>query len=347
MRRRTLSEIRTDAHLLASCHNIDEVCKTIYVSKNEVLLNILHPKYSCFQLRKPNGNLREIEAPAEGLKSIQKQLNYFLQALYFEHQTSASHGYLICPKNEKSQKNILKNAESHLGNSYMLNADFKDFFHQIKLNDVVTIFSGQLLDFNQKDAFALAKLCVYKNHLPMGAPTSPVLSNLYAIPLDNDIQQWADSNQITYTRFVDDLTFSSDNEVFSQKHLDDIVQICSKYSLKLNDKKTSFKDPSDKKMVTGLILNQTVDIPPEFYNQLNKDLFRLKAVYEASILTRQLEHNNLLDKFKQEVQGQVNFIGMVEGYSNPEFRKYRQLFQQTFEVDDELFSKRWTSFSYI
>lgn len=342
-----MAEIKTDSQLLSSCHNIDEVCKTIYVSKNDVLLNTLHPQYSCFKMRKPNGNFREIEAPVEGLKLIQRKLNYFLQALYFINQTSASHGYLICPKNQKSQKNIVKNAESHLGNSYMLNADFKDFFHQIRLNDVVTIFSGQLLDFNQKDAFALAKLCVYNNHLPMGAPTSPVLSNLYSIPLDNEMQQWADSNQITYTRFVDDLTFSSSRKAFSPQHLDEIVQICSKHNLKLNDKKTSFKANADKKMVTGLVLNQTVDIPPEFYKQLNIDLLRLKGVYEASILTRQLEHNSLLDKFKQEVQGQVNFIGMVEGYSSPEFRKYQQLYQQTFEVDDELFSKRWTSFSYI
>jgi len=347
MRRRTLTEIKTDAHLLTSCHNLDEVCKTIYVSKNDMLLNILHPKYSCFQIKKPNGGVREIEAPVEDLKLIQKQLNYFLQAVYFENQTMASYGYLICPKNKKSQKNIVRNAASHLGNPYMLNADFEDFFHQIKLNDVVTIFSGTLLDFNQKDAFALAKLCVYNNHLPMGAPTSPVLSNLYTIPLDNEILQWADSNHITYTRFVDDFTFSSSKEAFSAWHLDEIDRICSKYNLKLNDKKTKFSDPDDEKMVTGLVLNKTVDIPAEFYNQLKKDLYRLQGVYEVSILTRQMEHNILLEEFKQVVQGQINFIGMVEGYSSPEYRKYRNLFHHAFEIDDELFTKRWTNFSYL
>lgn len=346
MRQRTLDEIKADAGHLAFCNNIDEVCNTIYVSKKDFILNALHPNYECFQMRKPQGGFRAIEAPSEGLKTIQKQLNYYLQALYFLNQTKASHGYIISPKNKKSQKNIVKNAACHLGKPFMLNADFKDFFHQIRLNDVVTIFSGKLLDFNQKDAFTLAKLCVFNNHLPMGAPTSPVLSNLYTIPFDGEMQQWADSNQITFTRFVDDLTFSG-NEAFSPHHLDEITRICAKYNLCLNNNKTKFINPNDKKMVTGLVLNQTVDIPSEFYAQLNMDLKRLKTINEASELTMPQENNALLDKFKQEVQGEINFIGMVEGYSSPEFRKYRSLYQQSLEVDDQLFTKRWTNFSYL
>ncbi len=347
MKRRSLTEIKADAKLLARCQSIDDVCEAIYASKSDVMLNILNPKYNCFQVRKPNGGYRQVESPAEGLKTIQRQFNYLLQALYYENQTKASYGFIINPKNKKNKKNIVKNAASHLGKPYMLNVDFEDFFHQIKLNDVVTIFSGNLLDFKQKDAFALARLCIYNNHLPMGAPTSPVLSNLYTIPLDNDLQHWADNNQVTFTRFVDDLTFSSFRSSFTEKQLEEITLICAHHHLRLNAKKTKFKGPDDEKIVTGLQLNKTVDIPEDFYTQLNEDLKRLKSINEVSLLTRQMENNIVLNKFKQEVQGQLNFIGMVEGYSSPEFREYRRLFNEALEVDEEIFSMRWTSFSYL
>jgi len=347
MARRTLAEIKTDALLLANCHDIDDISYRLKTSKNEIQLYSLHPTYYSFPVHKSNGGIREVEAPHYELKTIQRQLNYYLQALYFEHQTPVSYGYIIGAKNKKNLKTIVSNAEQHLGNRYMINADFENFFHQIKLNDVVTVFSGSMLDFNQKSAFILAKLCTYNNRLPMGAPTSPVLSNLYAIPLDNELQQWAKNRGIVFTRFVDDLTFSSDTVQINPKHLDEIVEICNKYNLQLNGHKTKFSGPGDTKIVTGLVLNKTVDIQPEFYERIHKDLKRLKSIYEVSVLASQVENNPLLEKFKKEVLGEVNFIGMVEGYGSPIFKNYHSQYQKALEVEEELFSMRWTSFSYL
>jgi RNA-directed DNA polymerase len=347
MKRRTLYEIKADSQLLAQCRNIDDICLKLNTSKNELLLHSLHPKYYSFPIKKHDGSFREIEAPSYELKAMQKQLNYFLQALYFEHQTPASYGYIISPDHLKSQKNIVTNAQRHLGNPYMLSIDFEDFFHQIKLNDVVTIFSGHLLDFDPKSAFALASICTYNNRLPMGAPTSPVLSNLYSIDLDNELNAWAKTQNIVYTRFVDDLTFSSKEVQIGTSHFDEIAKTCLNHNLALNRQKTKFAGPNDVKLVTGLLLNKTVDILPQFYQQLNKDLTRLKHIYEASVVTHQIENNPLLQKFKQEVQGQINFIGMVEGYNSQMFMQYHQRYKATFEVDEEVFSMRWTTMPYI
>ena len=99
-------------------------------------------------------------------------------------------------------------------------------------------------------------LFTYKGRLPMGTPTSPVLSNLAAIPLDNALTGWAGERGATFTRFVDDLTFSSTTAAFSPKYLKEITAICDEHRLNLNPFKTKFfrrKRPqkSDRAGATG------------------------------------------------------------------------------------------------
>lgn len=347
MKHRTLPEILADAARLESCTDITELCRIFGINYNELQLISLHPVYYKFKVAKHGGGQREIEAPALNLKSIQKQINYLLQAVYFKYQTTSSFGYIITPLRKKSKKNIVTNASQHLGAKYMLKADFADFFHQIRFNDVKSIFSNNLLHFKDDSAATLARVCTYNFHLPMGAPTSPVLSNLYTIDLDKALEKWSDQGDITFTRFVDDLTFSSKSQPFKENHLNEIRKICLLYKLKLNEEKSKILQEKDIKEVTGLVLNKTVDIPSFFYHQLDMDIQRLHNIYEASVLTGQTEKNTLFQKFKQEVQGQVNFIGMVEGYNSHEFYKYRNLMKQALEVDEGFLSLRWTNFSYL
>ena len=347
MKHRTLPEILSDAAAFETCTGINALCNSFALSANDLQLHSLHPRYYQFKVAKHDGGLREIEAPAFDLKIIQQQLNYLLQAVYFKHQTASSYGYIITPAHTKSKKNILGNAKKHLGHKFMLKADFQDFFHQIKTIDVISIFSGNILHFDERSSNILARICTYNERLPMGAPTSPVLSNLYTIDADKSLEKWAVQNEVSYTRFVDDLTFSSVSKSFTQNHLDEISEICRLHNLKLNEAKSKILGDNDVKEVTGLVLNQTVDIPLSFYQHLEKDIERLHHIYEASVLTRQTENNTVLQKFKQEVQGQVNFIGMVEGYHSPVFNKYKLMTKEALEVEEEFLSMRWTNFSYI
>lgn len=146
---------------------------------------------------------------------------------------------------------------------------------------------------------------------------------------------------------MDDLTFSSKEKPVTDKQFTDVQKICRKFRLEPNPKKTRFLGPGDRKVVTGLVLDKTVDIPQTFYESLDKDLVRLKNIFEATVLLSHFEENPLLKKFKQEVQGQVNFIGMVEGYHSPVFTSYIEKYQQALEADDELFEMRWTHFGYL
>ncbi len=347
MSKRSLDEIKKDAKLFATCTDITDLQNKLKISGNDLLLFSLHPRYYCFTIRKQSGGLREIETPAFQLKELQRKLNYYLQAYYYMNQSSSSYGYIISPGNRKNYKNIVKNAEQHLGNRYMMKVDFDDFFHQIKTRDVMGMFLANNLSFTQKAAHTLASVCTNNDRLPMGAPTSPVLSNLFALELDHTLEKWAGDHAIIYSRFVDDLTFSSGEKEITNQHFAEVRDICLQHNLILNPEKTKLSGPGDEKIVTGLVLNKTVDIHPEFYKQLDMDLQRLKSIYEATLLTNQFEDNPLLKKFKQEVQGQVNFIGMVEGYRSPIFKDYLNRYHQALEADEELFTMRWTNLSYL
>lgn len=188
MSQRSIEEIRKDAWLFSGCKDIAEMQYRMQIDSNELLLYSLHPKYYRFTVRKPSGGEREIETPIAPLKEIQRRLNHYIQAWYYEHQPDSSYGYIISPKKKKNFKNIVKNAERHLGNDFMMQIDFEDFFHQIKTTDVYGIFNSGYFNFSEKASCTLAKVCTYNNRLPMGAPTSPALSNIYTIGLDREIE---------------------------------------------------------------------------------------------------------------------------------------------------------------
>ncbi len=342
----TLSNTKQKAIQFMNCHHIDDL-KKLNIDVNRIKLLALHPAYYSFKIRKSNGKFRQIEAPEPELKEVQRQLNGYLQAQYYLQQTPAAYGYIIHPKNTPNNKSILENAKRHLGNAYMLHVDFKNFFHQIKTPKIVELLHQKSFNFDKKSALTLSKIFTYNNRLPMGAPTSPVLSNFATIDFDNEMHTWATGNGITFTRFVDDLNFSHPDKPITTKHLDEITKICQKHQLVLNSKKTEFFNKNDTKKVTGLVLRNTVDIDDGFYNELHRDLKRLQSIAEINLIMETDNRNELLRKFKKEVEGKINFIGMIEGYNSSLFHKYRQKMKKALTPDEQVFISRWSNSNYF
>jgi RNA-directed DNA polymerase len=312
-----------------------------------MLLYSLHAKYNEFKIPKGNGKFRLIENPVYELKQIQKTLNKFFQALYYLKQTKYAYGFIISVKNGKDKKNILQNAKKHLGNKYMLKVDLKDFFHQVSKQRIYNLLLSNLFNFNKKTAQILSNIFTYKARLPMGAPTSPVLSNFVSISLDNALGLWANMQGITYTRFADDMTFSSNTDKFHQTHLEQIANICKQNNYRLNTKKTKFFDAHQTKKVTGLVLHDTVDIEEAFYSELEHDLKRLKYLIEATIIVQEDFQNPILTKMKQEVKGKINFIGMIEGYQSVQYNTYSNMLYDALHPKEEQLFIRWQHFNYL
>ena len=342
----TLQHIKHLHRKFTSAKDVNDLCRKLDISANELKLHSLQPAYHVFHIPKANGKFRLIEDPVSGLKQIQRAVNRHLQAVYYLHQTEVAYGFIISVKNQIKKKNILQNAKQHLHHKYMLKIDLKDFFHQISKKRVYDLFRSRLFGFKDKLAHTLSAVLTYKSRLPMGAPTSPVLSNLCTIDLDTALDLWAKMHGITFTRFADDMTFSANNRI-TERELKEITGICQRHQYELNLKKTVFYDEQQTKKVTGLILNDTVDIEDIFYTELEEDLKRLKHLVEAGIIVRESMDNPLLVKMKQEVKGKINFIGMIEGYQSDEYQRYDKKLYQALHPDDEQLFIRWTHFNYL
>lgn len=100
------------------------------------------------------------------------------------------------------------NAKFHRNKRVVLNIDLVDFFGTIDFTMVLDLFNN--LGYNKSVSVLLSNLCTLRSGLPQGAPTSPMISNMVFLPIDNIIFDYCKPRKIMYTRYADDLTFSGD-----------------------------------------------------------------------------------------------------------------------------------------
>lgn len=138
-------------------------------------------RYSPFLIPKKSGGTRQIYAPVNTLKYIQKQLAFKLQALY--EPFNVVHGFL----KEYEDKNGLKvkptvvtNAAAHVRKKIILNIDLENFFPTVSKKRVYGLFKNQY-SLNSKIASYLTFICCTENGLPQGAPTSPIITNMIVL----------------------------------------------------------------------------------------------------------------------------------------------------------------------
>ena len=335
------------ANKIIDVRNLGQLCQVIGMDINQLKLQSINKHYIEYIKQERIDKFRLIEFPDQPLMRLQRQFNVYLQSAYYLHQTAAAYGFVINIKGEKKAKNILSNARQHLGHPYMLKVDMKDFFHQISKQRVYQIFKNKPFRYNSTSSQILANLFTYKERLPMGAPTSPVLSNFATIELDRHLSAWAEQRHTTYTRFADDLTFSNATDSFSEGHLQEIRNICHQNNYLLNETKSIIYSANDEKKVTGLLVHDTIDIEQSFYDDLSKDLKRLKYMVEAAIIVKQNQDNEIVRKYKQEVRGKINFIGMIEGYRSPQYVEYSKKMEEALHPIEEQLFNRWTHFNYF
>ena len=109
---------------------------------------------------------------------------------------------------------------------------------------------------------------IWKNHIPQGAPTSPWIANFALFEFDNTIQTLCDENQISYTRYADDLTFSYDNKDNTSLLFKTINKELNIYGYWLSKQKTHLMPHYKRQKVTGFIVNQKLNLPKKIRNNL-------------------------------------------------------------------------------
>ena len=163
--------------------------------------------YRDFVIRKRSGRERLIEAPADSVDILQTKLLRILELVY--KPRPAAQGFV-------QGRSIVSNALRHVGKSYVLNIDLKDFFPSIHFGRVRGLFMAQPYGVGAPASRFLAQLCCSQGKLPQGAPTSPIVSNMICSKLDGDLQKLAKKYRCTYTRYADDITFSTTAKEFPE-----------------------------------------------------------------------------------------------------------------------------------
>ncbi len=318
------TELTAAAFRLTQCTKLKHLAELLNMPKDDLKAIIkAPPQYQAFNLPKADGGKRLIEAPNDRLKKIQQTLNHAFQAYYHGIRPMSVYGGVAAADNDLPVRNILSNARRHLNRQWILNLDLTDFYHQVPMQKIEDLLRG-VIGMGEKTATAIARLCCFKNRLPMGAPTSCILANFACLDLDKALQAVANKHNLRYTRFIDDMTFSSNQEI-PESVIDKLRAAINQSGFHMNEHKMWQKHLANSPEVTGLILLPgKVDIAPAYITDLKKDIDLYRQMVKAGDRLKQIFHDRNLWHFRQHLQGKVNFVGMVRGKMDATFRQLRK-----------------------
>lgn len=227
---------------------------------NRLILRAPH-SYKVYTIPKRSGGERTIAQPAKETKFIQ---NWLIQNIFKKlpiHECASAY---------KDGASIKKNANAHKNNSYLTKLDFKDFFPSIKFDDLVKHISKHLGEsLGVQDIQDIVRISCIRLMgrsdlcLSIGAPSSPVLSNTIMYDFDSEVSAWCAESGITYTRYADDLTFSTSTKGISsniEPFIRNVAQKLSYPNLSLNNKKTTHLSKKYQRRITGIIINNEGNI---------------------------------------------------------------------------------------
>lgn len=202
--------------------------------------------YRSFAIRKKDGTQRKIDTPRTYLKVVQW---WILDNIINKISVAENiFGFV-------AGRSAVQNGVYHFGASHILNVDIKDFFPSIRTYQVLSIFES--LGYAVDVATMLAELCSLNGRLPQGAPTSPGIANLVLRDLDIELSQISRKAELKYSRYADDLTFSSQHWI-SRAFLTEVENAVSHAGFELKPDKTRFSGREGRMDVTGVVINENV-----------------------------------------------------------------------------------------
>ena len=270
-----------------------------------------HSFYSTFIIPKKNGGNRKIYAPDDELKLVQKKLANKLHSIHAQYlednniKSVISHGF-------EKDKNIISNAYIHKNKRFVLNVDISNFFDSFHFGRVKGFFiKNKAFNFSDEESTILAQLVCYNGKLPQGAPTSPLIANLIFNIADLQILKLARAYKLNYTRYADDLSFSTNIITFGSAYslfLEELSSILIKNGFKLNEDKTRLQFFSSRQEVTGITVNQKLNVSKKFI----KDT---RAMADKLYKTDEFQINGTNGTLNQ-LEGRFSFINQLDWFNN-------------------------------
>ena len=300
-------------------------------------------RYFSFTIPKKSGGTRSIHAPASELLLIQQAVKNMIEELFEPHEAA----YGFC-----KSRSIVDNAWLHVGRQFVFNIDLKDFFPSIEQGRVWARLQHPPFNFNEANSqlfianFIANIACVEqkvqrfsqelgwqtltKSVLPQGAATSPLFSNIISERLDRKLSGLAKSYGLKYSRYADDITFSSDHHVYNEgsSFRRELLKIIRNEGFFINQKKVRLQHQAYKQEVTGLTVNEKANVNKKWLADLKKWLYLWDRYGQEQVVKwffikyKEKTGDNFMhiEFFERHIFGQLHFLSMVKGKDDPVFQ---------------------------
>ena len=317
--------------------------KCLYVVKPE-------NQYHQFEIDKKSGGKRKITAPKTELKSLQSKLSELLMDCIDEiNKSKFPNSQQVSPKKNIQQKkdpaaevlkikisnsairqpslshgftrqrSILTNAVMHLGQKNVLNIDLENFFDSFNFGRVRGFFiKNKNFELSPSIATVIAQIACYKDKLPQGSPCSPVVTNLITHHLDIRLASLANRYKCTYTRYADDITFSTRLSIFPPEIMRDTLngfapgkrlkRAIKHAGFSINERKTRIQYKNSRQDVTGLVVNKKLSVKSEYWRTARA---KCNSLFNTGSFTTERK-GELVEGNINELEGQLNFIDQID-----------------------------------
>lgn len=304
--------------------------------------NNVYRRYRKFSIPKKSGELREINAPRNAnYKAILRALNEILNSVYTPSEYTM--GFV-------RGKSVVTNALSHVGKNYVYNIDLKDFFPSIEYLRIAKRLQLYPFYFPRQIAIIIAGLASIRTDeggavLPQGSPLSPILTNIICDKLDRKLSRLAEKFGLSYSRYADDITFSSYHNVYQQdgEFCKKLKSIIEKQGFKINENKTRLQKRGQRQLVTGIKVNTETNVDRSYINQIRNLLYIWKrygySVAEQRYYEWRLKNKPLSYKrtsLASYLNGKIQYLKTVKasGHIRIYFHflfQYEYLYKETFK----------------
>ena len=241
-------------------------------------------KYKTFYLAKRSGGRRLIEAPIdENLIFIQSKIKEILEKRYLAYKPSCVYGYISNSGTLANAKELTKNGYGE----YILKVDLHDFFNTISYERICGLLKKEF-KISDESANAICLLVTCHRHLPQGASTSPIISNMICKRMDTKLTKLAKSFGGIYTRYADDMFFSFKNKekllkvikgdsfkkpIELSKTLEETI---NNNGFLINYKKVKILTKNNSQNICGIIVNEKFNVRRDFIRDLRIKIHKFK-----------------------------------------------------------------------
>ncbi len=305
---------------IQSAATYQQLAELLGVPQDELLPKLYdHDGYRSWLLRKKSGGYRTIASPVRFRRRIQAALKHILDAVYQAPPTV--HGFV-------RDKSIVSNAKRHCRRKTIVNLDLVECFETITFYRVRGLFLSHPFLFPWVTANILAHACTRHGRLPAGGITSPAIANLILARLDKRLARLARKHGGEYTRYADDITFSFPYALeklteFAQVDVAGKYEIAQKLAAEIaaegfasNATKFRVSTGASRKVVTGLIVNQKVNLSRVWLRELECQIYAAEKFGVLHLLEGRGDDLPELTRrmcVLRHIHGKIAFASMVRG----------------------------------